>query len=317
LVKLDWENKHVIKKVSAAPKTITIDDPDLRANSRGGRGVVNAGGKVILASYCELQVYDLDLNHLYNYSHPLMVGLHEIHKVSERYLWLASTTLDCSLLFDLETSEVVDSFWPREMPEFQMRWNLFPLELDKNEDQRLRFIGKYEGRNPNHIHLNALSVWNDDVYALINRFGAIINLTKRTVLFEDRSVWGGHNLRFLEDGTAIFNDTRNQGIYFIDRQGSLIKRLDLIPFHPIGKKIPSYRRLNTIRKILERLKLNRQPTILPFYVRGLDIDGDILFVGISPAAILCIDWKKEKLIDLFDYSSDLRVSVHGLRIYNS
>jgi hypothetical protein len=316
-VKLDWENKRVIKKVSAAPKSISIDDPDLRANSRGGRGVVIAGGKVIMASYCELQVYDMDLNHLYNISHPLMVGLHEIHKLSERYLWLASTILDCGLLFDLETSEVVDSFWPREMDEFQTLWGLKPLGLDKNEDQRLRFIGKYEGRNPDHIHLNALAVWNNEVYALINRFGAIINLTKREVFYEDKAAWGGHNLRFLEDGTVLFNDTRKQGVYIIDLQGALIKRLDLIPFHPIGKKIPSYKRLDHLRKVLERLRLSRHPTILPFYVRGLDIDGDLLYIGISPASILCVDWRSEKLVGRFDYSSDLRISVHGLKINNS
>jgi hypothetical protein len=293
-VKLDWETKRVIRQVSAAPRTIAINDPDLRANSRGGRGVVIAGGRVILAAYCELQVYDLELNHLYNYSHPLMVGLHEIHKLSDRYLWLASTTLDCGLLFDLERSEVVDSFWPREMPEFQAHWDLKPLELDKNEDQRLKFIGKYEGRNPDHIHLNALTIWNNEVYALINRFGAIINLTRRTVLFEDRSAWGGHNLRFLDDGIAIFNDTRNQGVYFINQKGSLIKRINLSPFHPIGKKIPSYKRLEYLQKALDRLKLSHRPTILPFYVRGLDIDGDYLYIGISPASILCVDWKKGK-----------------------
>jgi hypothetical protein len=316
-VKLDWENKRVLKKVSAAPRTITFDDPDLRANSRGGRGVVIAGGKVILASYCELQVYDLDLNHLYNYSHPLMVGLHEIHKLNDRYLWLASTTLDCGLLFDLDTSEVVDSFWPREMPEFQTRWNLKPLEIDKTEDNRLKFIGKFEGRNPNHIHLNALTVWNNEVYGLINRFGAIINLTKREVFFEDKAAWGGHNLRFLEDGTALFNDTRNQGVYVINRQGSLVKRIDLIPFHPIGKKIKSHQRFLSIRKVMDSLRLSHQSMILPFYVRGLDIAGDLLYVGISPASILCVDWRKEKLVGRFDYSSDLRISVHGLKINNS
>jgi hypothetical protein len=181
----------------------------------------------------------------------------------------------------------------------------------------LKFIGKFEGRNPNHIHLNALTVWNNEVYGLINRFGAIINLTKREVFFEDKAAWGGHNLRFLEDGTALFNDTRNQGVYVINRQGSLVKRIDLIPFHPIGKKIKSHQRFLSIRKVMDSLRLSHQSIILPFYVRGLDIAGDLLYVGISPASILCVDWRKEKLVGRFDYSSDLRISVHGLKINNS
>jgi len=53
------------------------------------------------------------------------------------------------------------------------------------------------------------------------------------------------------------------------------------------------------------------------YVRGLDFYNDLLFVGISPAAVLCVDWRKEKLVDRFNYSTDMRVSIHGLKIDNS
>jgi hypothetical protein len=106
LVKLDWENKRVLNKVFVGPKTVTINDPNPRGNSRGGRGIVLANGKLFVASYCELQVYDLDLNPLFNITHPLMAGLHEIYKVNEHQLWLASTALDCALLLDLDTNEV-------------------------------------------------------------------------------------------------------------------------------------------------------------------------------------------------------------------
>jgi hypothetical protein len=316
LVKLDWDNKRIINKVFVGPKTMTIEDPNPRGNSRGGRGVVIVDGKVIVASYCELQVYDLELNHLYNITHPLMAGLHEIYTVNNHLLWLASTTLDCALLFDLNTEEVVQSIWPREMPSFQSHWNLKPLEIDKNADNRLKFIGMSEGKNPNHIHLNALATWNNDVYGLINRFGAIVNLTKGSILVEDKALWGCHNLRFLDDGTVFFNDTRNQGVSVFDKQGKFIKRINLLPFHPVGKKVNNYKKVASARKLLENLGLLKQATVMPFYVRGLDVVGDLLFVGMSPAAILCINWQSEKLIDTFDYSSDSRIAIHGLKVFN-
>ncbi|MCJ7519125.1 MAG: TIGR03032 family protein, partial [Anaerolineaceae bacterium] len=101
-----------------------------------------------------------------------------------------------------------------------------------------------------------------------------------------------------------------------DKQGKFIKRINLLPFHSVGKKVKNYKKAAPMRKVLENFGLLKHATVMPFYVRGLDVVGDLLFVGMSPAAILCINWQSEELIDTFDYSSDSRIAIHGLKVFN-
>jgi hypothetical protein len=112
----------------------------------------------------------------------------------------------------------------------------------------------------------------------------------------------------------FINDTRNQGVHIFDSKGNFVKRINLLPFHPIGKKVKLYKKTAPLRVFLENKKIIKHGTVMPFFVRGLDLVGDHLFIGISPAAILCIDWRSEKLIDVFNYSSDIRMAVHGLKV---
>lgn len=314
LVKLDWENKRVLNRVVISPKSLKINDPNPRGNSRGGRGIAVTNGKIYVASYCELQVFDLELNHLKNISHPLMSGLHEVFLVNDNQLWITCTPLDCALLLDLTTEKITKSYWPREMNAFQERWNLKPQELDKESDNRVKFLAAKENENPNHTHFNAISVWNGDVFGLLNRFGAVINLSNESVLIEEKNIWGCHNLLFSNEGLIFINDTRNQGIQIYDNKGKFIKRINLLPYHPISKKLKLYKMTAPLKVYLERRNLIKYGTVMPFFVRGLDINGDLLYFGISPASIICINWKTEQLIDVYNYSTDERIAVHGLRI---
>ena len=48
-------------------------------------------------------------------------------------------------------------------------------------------------------------------------------------------------------------------------------------------------------------------------MRGLcETERETILVGISPATLLEIDWRRGRLVDLFSYSTDPRVCVHGL-----
>ena len=49
-------------------------------------------------------------------------------------------------------------------------------------------------------------------------------------------------------------------------------------------------------------------------LRGLDRLGDLLFVGISPASILCINRQSGALVDSYCYSDDVATCIHGLRV---
>lgn len=314
LVKVDWENKKVLNKVTVGPRTIQINDPNPRGNSRGARGIAIIDDKVVVAAYCELQVYDLELNHLYNVSHPLMSGLHEVYRVGDHTIWVTSTTLCSSLLIDLRTGKMLDEYWPREMSEFQDRWGLKPLDINKNEDNRVRFLSEQTTKDPSHLHFNAITVWQGQEFGLFNRFGAVVNLRKKRIVFEDPNIWGAHNLVILEDGTIFVNDTRNQGVCIYDMSGHLKKRIDLLPFHPAGKKAKWYKKTASMRGYLEKYSLIRYAAVMPFFVRGMDVVDSLLFVGISPAAILCVNWQKEKLVDVYDYTVDTRIAVHGLKV---
>ncbi len=212
LVKLDWDKKQVVNKTSVAPKTLQFVDPNPRGNSRGGRGIALVDDKVIVAGYCELQVYDLSLNPLYNITNNFMSGLHEVFHESGQRLWVTSTTLNAALLIDVQTGELLDQVWVQEIPEFQERWNLIVRAIDKSEDNRIQFLAKNIDKDPSHLHFNAFSIWRGEKYGLFNRFGAVVNLTKNTVVIEDPKIKGAHNLIILDEGTIIVYDTSNQGV---------------------------------------------------------------------------------------------------------
>ena len=317
LVKIDWEEKRVEKKVPVLPKVLKFEDPNPRGNSRGGRGIAVVDGKVIMAGYCELQVYDFDLNPLFNISHNLFSGLHEVYYESDHRLWVTSTSLNTALLIDLDTGQLLDQFWPQEIPAFQERWGVKPRAINKEEDNRIRFLKKNIEKDPHHLHFNAFFRWKDENFGLFNRLGAVVNLTRNTVVFEDPKIKGCHNLNILDDGSIFINDTRNQAVNIYDMGGSLKKRINLLPMHPAGKKVLSRRLLNPARKLLNQVGLAKHEIAMPFFVRGMDIVEDLMYVGISPASVLCVNWESGKLVDSFTYTEDIRKAVHGLKVINT
>jgi hypothetical protein len=270
-----------------------------------------------MAGYCELQVYDLDLKPLFNISHNLMSGLHEVyHEVGHR-LWVTSTSLNCALLIDLNTGKLLDQVWPQEVPTFQDRWGIKPRAINKKEDNRIRFLTKSIDRDPYHLHFNAFSTWKGEMFGLFNRLGAVVNLTTNTVVFEDPKIKGAHNLKILGDGTIFVNDTRNQAVNIYDMSGELKKRINLLPMHFAGKQVKRYKFLTPARQLLSTIGLSQQEIVMPFFVRGMDIQDDLLYVGISPASVLCLDWQSGNLVDSFTYSKDIRKAVHGLKVVAS
>lgn len=314
LVKVDWESKKVEKNVSASPKALKFEDPNPRGNSRGGRGIAIIDEKVIMAGDCELQIFDLNLNPLFNISHNLMSSLHEVYSDKSNRLWLTSTTLSCAILIDLDSGELLDQIWPQEIPAFQERWGLKPRLVKKEEDNRIRFLGENIEKDPYHLHFNAITEWKGERFGLFNRLGAVVNLTRGSVVFEDPKIKGAHNLIIDHDGTIFVNDTRNQAVNLYNMSGVLKKRIDLLPLHSAGELVKRYKFLVPTRKLLSRIGFGQQEIVMPFFVRGMDLHEERLYIGISPASVLCLDWQTGKLVDSFTYSEDIRKAVHGLRV---
>jgi hypothetical protein len=318
-VLLDWQTKTIEARAVIYPTNPEIDDPNPRGNARGARGVGFVGDHVVVASYHTLKVYDRELRHQRDISHPLMVGLHEVYVDGSDAngggrIWVASTSIDAVLVIDCETGDAVQQYWPREMPGLQRELGLTPLPIDKKADNRTRFLEQRHAGHPSHLHLNAITTWRGETYALFNAPGVIANLDRDEVTVRDRALRHGHNL-VLCDGTAMVNDTFGRAVraYDLHRKapGPVIK---LDAFRTVRAVVCKHQLGYLAKGVLKKLLFHQLSAPRPIFVRGLDMVGDLLFVGISPAAILCIDRRTGELVDSFRYSDDVAVCVHGLKV---
>ena len=102
LVKLDWDNKRVLRSVPIVPEEPSVEhDPNPRGNTRGCRGIQVRADSVLAASYHSVEVFDRDLNHQRRMSDGLMVGLHETSLDGDT-LWVTSTAASMAVGYDVE-----------------------------------------------------------------------------------------------------------------------------------------------------------------------------------------------------------------------
>lgn len=315
IVKLNWDTKKIEKTVPVFPQNPNMEnDPNPRGNTRGCRGISIYNGHILASNYHTLNFYDKDLNFQKAITHELMVGLHEQHYDGNGSIWLTSTAIDAALNYHIENGSLLKSYFPREMSFFQEKYDLQPLDFDKEIDQRSNFLAEQHIKESSHLHLNAVYAWNGDVYALFNRFGAIVNLTKQKIVLENTNLKGAHNLIINKDGILFSNNTRGGKVVGFDlKTNQVVFTLDLIKYLPIFKRVFWLEFKNRFLKSLKSLKIIEIPS-KPLFVRGLGIKGDLIFVGFSPGTIACFNWKKEKLVDIYQYSKDVKVCIHGLAI---
>lgn len=310
IVALDWTSKKVLARKPMPPRDLGIADPNPRGNARGGRGIAVVGDEVIAASYHTLHVFARNLEPRREISHGLFAGIHETHYPGNGRLWVTSTSIDCALEIDVKTGNVTDAFWPREIPGFQHAYQLSPQDIDKTVDNRTRHLvfGK-----KSHVHLNAIATWQGEVYGLFNTFGAVVNLSRGEVVLQDPRLKGGHNLSIDPHGAIIVNDTRRHYVRIYDRQsGEQTQEIDLMAYEWVSRMLRWHLRTIGLRKFLGRYGFPRLARSEPLFVRGLQLVGDTLFVGASPAMVLQIERKSGRLIDAWSFSRDLDSCVHGL-----
>ena len=85
------------------------DDPNPRGNTRGCKGITIIGNEIIAANFHTLKVFDFSLNHIRDFSHGLMVGMHETYNASGKRIWVSSTVIDAAVEYDLSTDELLRS----------------------------------------------------------------------------------------------------------------------------------------------------------------------------------------------------------------
>ena len=315
LVRLDWDSKTVTGEVPIVPSEPALDhDPNQRGNVRGCRGIQVVGDEVVAADYHTLQVFDRQLNPVRRVSHGLMVGLHEIQSVG-RTAWVTATTLDAALKYDLDSGELLEQMWPREMPAFQQALGVEALPVDKGADNRATFLESETFRGPSHLHLNAVCEFNGETYALFHSKCVVANLSRGTIVIRDEKLKHAHNLLIEEPGVAWINDTRR----------TVVRQYDLGSGKPLAafdiRKMPGIKPLlmrsaaRAIRQSgLAFFSKKRKATARPLYLRGLALHGDYVFAGFSPATIFCIDKRSGKFVDAWFHSDDMRDCIHGLAV---
>jgi hypothetical protein len=315
IVLLDWKNKIVEAKHPVFPSNPELNDPNPRGNARGGRGIEFFKDEVIVANYHTLQIYDRQLHHKRDVSHPLFVGLHETFSNGDGQIWVSSTSIDAVLGIDINNNCVFQQYFPREMASFQRELNLVPLEFNKKDDNRAKFLEKKHARHPSHLHLNAIANWGGELYGLFNSFGVIANLDKEEIIIQDKSLQHPHNLLVDEDGIAIVNNTYRYAIHIYDlKSRKLVRTIKLTEFDQVRRLLLRDQINYYVRGVLKKLFAYQINAPRPVFLRGLDRKDHYLFVGISPAAILCIDLRNGALLDYYSYSDKINVCIHGVKV---
>jgi hypothetical protein len=315
LVKLDWTGKRVEKRVPIVPDEPSVEhDPNPRGNTRGCRGIQIRGQQVLAANYHSVEIFDRDLNRQGRVTDGLMVGLHETSLDGDT-LWVTSTAIDAAVGYDVERGVRTGAFFPRDSAALRQELALAPQTLDRQADHRLSFLDSAHTQHGSHLHLNAVAQWQGRHYALCHAKGAIVDLSRETVVYRDPALIKAHNLVVREDGLAFVNDTYRATLKIIDLgRGRLVKSLPL-------------RRLGAVQWILAKtvartvVKLGaslagkpRSHIARPLFLRGLAVSGSKAWLGFSPATIVCLDWEEGRLVDLYQDSGDVRVCVHGLAL---
>jgi hypothetical protein len=321
LVKLDWSTKRVLAKIPIVPGEPMITDPNPRGGTRGGRGILIDNSCVYVASYHTVHVFDWDLQPVRSISNPLFADIHEMawNEAAGSDIWASSTVIDGAIKFD-KYGNTLGSWWPREDPVVAQRYQLYPLDIDKKQDNRLSYLGRSH-LEPAHTHLNTVAVHNGRTLVLLNKYGCIVQLDPTNILIEDPRLKGAHNILVTANQRIMVNDTHRHAILVFDETGRPEKEIKLKGFAPV-KRI---RRRFAVREL--RLWLGeRSPSFKvywllvgnitgsrPVFVRGLsETPRGTILVGISPATILEIDPESCELVDHFTYSSNVNEAVHGL-----
>lgn len=313
LFRLDWDSKTIAREVPIVPVEPRLDhDPNERGNVRGCRGIQVHGDNVIAADYHTLNVFNRDLDLQKTLSHGLMVNLHETQVVGDS-IWVTATTLDTAFKYSLADGSLEAEYWPRENPALQKALGIEPLPVDKQADNRAAFLDGKTFRGPSHLHLNAVCEFRGEVYALFHSKCVVANLTRGTIVIQDDNLKHAHNLIMEEPGVVFINDTHRTVVRQYDlASGREIRAYDI-------RRMPGIRNL-VLKSVFKAMKKTgvsffgnkRKATARPLYLRGLALHEGLIFAGISPATIVCIDRKTGDWVGSYVHSTDMRVCIHGL-----
>lgn len=278
---------------------------------------------VIGATDDEIHVFDRHLSEKRVVSNGLLVGLHEIHVPesddpnSPRRVWVAATTIDAALEIDLADGSCTNAFWPREHPQLQKELGIVPLVIDKGADNRVALADHDISKDESHLHLNAVATWRGELLGLFCKPGLVVNLETGRVLLRHPVLVRSHNLVVTGDQLFV-NCTKQRSVAQFDLcSARLVRSLDLKDLGWVRENVDlsSLAPPGLSDRIKTRLgRAPAKPLSRPLFARGLQVRGDDVFVGVSPATVLKIDWRSGSVEDVYQHSTDVNAAVHGLQV---
>lgn len=317
LVALDWDTRRVVARAPIVPPAPSVaHDPNARGNARGGRGIAVRGDRIYACSYHTVHAFDRALSPQGTVSGGQLAGLHEVAPDGDA-LWVTSTAVDAAVRLDLVRGEVVELRSPRDLPRLQAALGVTPFDHPRDADLRAAFIDQAHHKSPSHLHLNAVLPWRGRVLGLLHAFGAIADLDSGEVLVRDPRLRGAHNLVALDDAGDLMavNDTVRGAVLVISlarrRVAGQIALRDLPWVRRYARRAAA---VTLVGKVRHRLGLGPPIYGRPLFVRGLALAGDLLLVGISPAAVIALDWRAGTFAGAFTYARHPNHAIHGLAV---
>lgn len=300
LIALDWSTKEILKSIPLFPFDPDIDnDPNPRGNSRGGKGMFISGDELFVGTYHSIMVFDLDLNYKRKITTNLFVNIHEMSMDGEN-IWVSSTAIDVAVLVNRQ-GITLKTWWPREEPLLQEKYGLVPMNINKNEDNRLSHLHAEASTKEHHTHLNAVVKHDQNTYVLLNKQGVIVQIEPDVkIVLEDYFIRGAHSPVISSDGNRLLlcSSLRKSIVIYDLEKRKLVRQINLLGYDDIADLCHVHQ---------------EQPFNQSIFVRGMEIiDSRRIMVGISPASILEIDVQNNRLLDFYKYSDEVGDAVHGL-----
>lgn len=297
---LDWQKKKITKKLITPPAYFDSEEYEflrLCYHYSGARGITSNDRYVFIALQDSIAVYDIELHkQVGRIDHRLFNGIHEISWHNDR-LYVTCAVTDSILVMSAAGQELAH-FYLGNNPYFMKSLGLSPRELDNRLDYRLMH------RVKRLFHVNNVQVLGENIYANFNLQSCFARIYPREdIIIQDPALRQSHNGQFSPDGKYILiNDTGNYALRVYDPVGKLIKTIDFKQF-PLPVNF-------TEKKIF-----GKGHDIKAGWLRGMAFSinhKDIVFVGLSPAMVVAVDYINGELIDYRQFRRNIWISIHGL-----
>jgi hypothetical protein len=307
---VDWQGRQ-IRQLPVPDPSYPESDDNPRGGVRGGRGVAVTRHGIVVANYDTLYVYDDDWKILRSFSHPLLVGIHEIDWDGS-HIWVAATGIDAVLRATLDGA--VEAVWDPHTADGLGRYGLSerPDPLDGTVDYRIRQAPLID-----ECHLNGVARTNGGFVVncglvrkrkpaaqrVVMRLRRRLRLDRRsarrnsgsslvvklltdgemTVLVELKEHdFPTHNGQLLMDGRLVLNDSTQNTLRVFDFDGGA-------PRERLSVPIPGA------------------------WLRGLEpVDGSRVVIGSAPASLMLVELETGRIESEVSLSQDPNEAVHGL-----